>query len=368
MPQTYQCLWDKDWQSNSICAYGGLLACGDGNQNGENELYAVSGNITTGHGIVQCQYTGNNWSVSTVANQQNIYAFTALLAGDADNDQVDEVYAANHDHYLYQFKYANNHWQKSVLLNFGNDETTSLALGDLCHDGKNELYAANQDGHIYQLKWTGSAWLSRAINKTRILCKQIAIGDADNDGQDELYAAGQDGHAYRFKFTAGTWQISDLGNAKTPLNSIAVGDGDNDFQREVYAVADNAHVYQFKARSMPTPMPTPVPALTPAITPIPDSDKKLRVVHNQINSNQNEQVRIRWYQPNNAPVTLEICNFLGNKIATLADNRIFALGQIQEIAWDGKTSNSTMAKSGIYIVYLRAGDYKVWTITRVERK
>jgi hypothetical protein len=366
IPQTYQLFWDKGWQSNSICAYVSPLALGDGNQDGENEFYAVSGNTTTGEGLVQYHYEGGAWQVSTVAGPENIYAFTALVAGDGDNDGADEVYAANQDHYLYQFKYANGHWQKIIVANSGNGKTTSLALGELEPGGKNELYAANEDGHIYQLKWTGSAWLSQALNKTPLLCRQISIGDADNDGQDELYAAGQDGHLYEFKFLARTWQRLDLGNAKTPLTALAVGDGDNDFQSEVYAVGANAHVFEFKAQVASTSKPTT--ALTPAVAPVSDADKKLQVFCDPARPGANESARIRWYQANNAPVTLEISNLNGHKIATLADKRIFTSGQLQEITWDGKNSSGAMASSGIYVVHISAGDYQDWALAKITQK
>ena len=141
-----------------------------------------------------------------------------------------------------------------------------------------------------------------------------------------------------------------------PLNALALGDGDNDYRLEIYTVGNNGHVYQFKAMSA---APTPVPG-TATQTPIPDADKALKILHSQINPAHGEQARVRWYQADNASVTLVVYNLLGDKVAILAENRAFAPGQLQEVTWNGKTSRGALAGSGIYIVYLRSGSTKAW--------
>ncbi len=351
-PQTYQCLWnDGAWQRNTVCPYGTFLAWGDGNHDGVNELYAISGNTTTGQGIVQCSYANGLWTSSVVQSEQSLYAFTSLLVGDGDNDQTDEVYAANQDHYLYQFKYNGStwQWQGSIALNVGNGRTTSLVLGNLDRDEKNEVYAANEDGKIYQLKWTGSAWASRAINTNSVVCNQIAVSDGDNDGQDEIYGAGQDGHAYQFRLQGSAWQMIDLGQTGTSLHAIAVGDGDNNFRFEVYAVGANGHVYQFQAANS-------TPTVTPTLVQIPE--QRLRVWNSQINPTQGEQAYIRWYQFSDAPATIRIYNLLGDLIAILADKQNFAAGQTHEIIWRGTNARGAVVGSGIYLVHIQSGDYR----------
>lgn len=358
-PQMHQCLWNGAWQCNTVCSHGLRPAWGDGNQDGLNELYLVSGNTETGHGVVQYGYDGSNWSATTVVDQQAIYSFTALLAGDADNDRTDEVYAANQDHYIYKLHYSGGAWQKSIVLNLGNSATASLALGDLDRDGANELYAANRDGNIYQLKWTDAVWQSVAINGAPAVCGRIAIGDADNDGQDELCGAGQDGHARLWKLAGGSWQMTDLGDAGASLNAIAVGDGDNDFRNEVYAVGADAHILQFRAVSLAPPVTT--------ATPVPESEKRLRIIPSRINPLKNEIAHIRWYQPDDAGVTLIVYNLLGDKIITLAENRPCAAGRLHEVCWDGKTANGSAAGSGIYVVCIQAGSYKAWAKAAVVK-
>jgi hypothetical protein len=275
------------------------------------------------------------------------------------------------DYKIYQIKNWGGAWTVSYVSSHSNGvgqnyAFTCLAIGDLNADGANELYAGSSDGHIYQIKWNGSTWSSLAINSTSVAANKLAIGDGDNDGQDELYVAAQDNHAYEFKWTGIKFQMTDLGNAGTTLCAVAIGDGDNTGQYKVYAMGTNAHLFQFQPVSQvtatPTPAlsmtPTPLPTATPAPTGIPDSEKKLKVLHSQINPVRGEQARIRWYQAGSAPVTLTIYNLLGDKIISLAENRIFASGQFQFIPWDGKTSKGAMAGSGIYIVYFQCGDDK----------
>ena len=107
--------------------------------------------------------------------------------------------------------------------------------------------------------------------------------------------------------------------------------------------------------------PTPISTPTPAITAIPDSEKKLRVFHSQINPAKGEQARVRWYHPRDEVVTIQIYNLLGSKIATLAENQQFPGGLINELNWDGRSSKGTVVGSGIYIVYLNAGGSKSQT-------
>ena len=81
-------------------------------------------------------------------------------------------------------------------------------------------------------------------------------------------------------------------------------------------------------------------------------------MHSQINPTQGEQARIRWYQVDDATVTLVIYNLLGDKIITLAENQQYSGGQLHEVLWNGRTSRGGIAGSGIYIVCLDAGGNK----------
>jgi flagellar hook assembly protein FlgD len=92
----------------------------------------------------------------------------------------------------------------------------------------------------------------------------------------------------------------------------------------------------------------------------------MKILHSQINPLHGELARVRWFQADGAPVTLEIYNLLGDKVATLAENRLLNPG-LQEVTWNGKTSRGAVAGSGIYIVYLQTGDTKTWAKVAVVK-
>lgn len=365
--KAYESFINGSWQSNTICTYGGCLTAGDGNHDGAQEFYLASGNSCTGQGVAQIRCVGGRWEEGCVESVQSGYAYTALLAGDWNNDHADEVYAVNQDiatkqsHYLYQFKYNGTAWAKKLLTSLGEGRTCSLSMGDLDGDGMREVYAANEDGHVYQVKAAdsgGASWTCASVGNT--LCAQIAVGDGDNDGQVELYGAGRNGHAYQFKSNAGAWQALDLGNAGTPLQAVAVGDGDGDsnFRQEVYALGFNQRVYQFAAipaSQIPTATPTSTP--TPQAGAFPSADS-LKIFHSRINPLRGEQARITWIQTQAGAVSITIYNLLGDKIIQLADQRPYSAGEPHELTWDGRTQNGTSVGSGIYIVDLQAESFK----------
>ncbi len=397
----------SSWDTQSIRALPGPIVSGDCNKDGVVEVYGVSINAASNMSVVEA------FSNSGVVS--NLGTVFCLSSGDGDNDQVDELYVANQDRRIYQLKYNGSTWSKTPVLVTGNGETRGIAFGDVDKNGANELYSANSDKNVYQSKWSGSDWLNQSIAVLPEACQAIAVGDGDNDGQDEVYVACLDGHAYQVKFNGTIWQPRDLGDAGSPLKAIAVGDGDNNFQCEIYAVADNGHVYQFQAQLQPTPTPTatmtctvsPTPTITstvtptptqtmyvtpentatstptctptptatltstatptPANTPIPDSEKRLRIWHSQINPVHNERARIRWYQADASPVQIRIYNQLGNEIITLANGESFVPEQINEVLWDGTNRHGTKVGSGIYLVYYASGGHKEWTKVAVVK-
>jgi uncharacterized delta-60 repeat protein len=259
-PRVFQYQWTgSDWARNSFCAYSGPLTKGSLSGGGLTELYAMSGNS-----LGQSRLFNQNWINSTVG--QGNGSMLCAAVGDADNDQVNEVYAANADSKLYQLKFFGSNWNSGVVIYSGSNNITSLAISDQDRDGANELYGSNLDGKIYQFKWNGSYWANQPINSLNLVANKLVISDGDNDGQDEIYAAAQDGHAYQIKLNGSNWQATDLGNAGSPLIALAVGDGDNSHQFKVYAVGANAHVYQFQAAPIPAII-TPTPSHSP--TPLP---------------------------------------------------------------------------------------------------
>ena len=65
---------------------------------------------------------------------------------------------------------------------------------------------------------------------------------------------------------------------------------------------------------------------------------------------------IRYGLPKEQPVTLTVYNVLGQKVATLMDNRTMEPG-FHTIQWRGETGSGAPLASGVYFVRMRAGDF-----------
>ncbi len=359
-PMIYQYQWNNtDWNQTTICAYSGPMAEGAMAGGGLAELYMLNGNS-----LMQARLFNQHWLHSTIIQGSGQMLCSAV--GDANNDRVNEIYAANADHNLYQYQYLGSALGVTTTVDTGSDNMTCLAIGDLNHDGANELYGANLDGHIYEFNWNGSSWTSSMVNSTSLVANKIAISDGDDDGQDELYAAGQDGHVYQFKWNVSGWQPLDLGNAGSPLLALAVGDGDNSGQAKVYAVAANGHVYQFQAVVLPTPTPTLTPILTstPTCTPTPVLtstptptttaagpdfsghliDRKFFYVYP--NPVRGDVVRFRFYLKQDAAVKVTVYTLIGEKV--------WSMEQHSSQGWHEVTWNTSGMANGGYMYRVEA--------------
>lgn len=121
----------------------------------------------------------------------------------------------------------------------------------------------------------------------------------------------------------------------------------------------------FLAMEAVQPLPTfsPTPPMTPTSTAtrspydVDDDKKQLRVYHTQINPSRGERARIQWYQPNDRPVTIKIYTILGDEVTTIVRGQSYTQGQLHSEYWDGRNSGGNKCASGIYIVYLSAGEY-----------
>ncbi len=339
----------------------------DVDHDGVNEMY-VAGDT----GVV-CQWvnTGTAWSKFSIPGSPTSIITNMLVAGDGNNDYEQELYSANSDNRIYQYRYNGTSWQVTTVGPVAPAELKGVAVGDGDNDGTKEVYAACQDGRIYQYKWNGSSWNSLLVSigsPGTAGMNSVAISDGDNEGLNEIFATCSDGSLFMYKKSSGTWTTEVLGNAGTPLYTLTVGDPDNDHHFEIYAIGYNNHLYQFKDYTAPTPTPTvtPVvtvaPTLTPTITPTPFSlDKFLKVYRSKINPNRGDSAMIRWAQPQKAPVTITVYNMVGEKIITLVDHQEYLSGQLNEVTWKGVNSSGSVVGSGIYIVHIKTEGYETYS-------
>ncbi|MCK4257276.1 T9SS type A sorting domain-containing protein, partial [candidate division WOR-3 bacterium] len=121
-----------------------------------------------------------------------------VAVGDGNNDGEIEVYGAGG--YIYQFKWAGTSWGQT---DFGSGLGTikGVAVGDGNNDGEIEVYGANEDNHIYQFKWDGAAWEVTDLGSGVHWMADVVIGDGDNDGEIEVYGANLNNFIYQFKQT-----------------------------------------------------------------------------------------------------------------------------------------------------------------------
>ena len=70
----------------------------------------------------------------------------------------------------------------------------------------------------------------------------------------------------------------------------------------------------------------------------------------------NLSTEIRFTLPDDAKVTLNIYNILGQKVATLVDGEKQA--GTHSIYWDGRDKSGSEVASGIYFYQLKAGEHK----------
>lgn len=331
------------WVSTDMGAGSGKvygLAGLDTNHDGITEIYA-----SCEQGRILCFTYNSDWGMADITTTQFPESQgNALAAGDGNNDGNLELYSANANSKIYQYACVGGAWQVSVA-GMAADTMLGVAVGDGDDNGQQEVYGSSGDGYVYQCKWDGSIWTWRTIgNPGGGIMHAVVVSDGDNDGANEVYAACGNGHVYEFTCESGNWTTRDLGGANTPLYALAVGDADNDHHFEVYALGQNNHLYQFQPFAQGAP--TPTPALQP-----PQSFFK--IYRNQINPNHGEQAAIRWTQTQTGPVTVVVYNLLGDKIVTLADHKDFPAGQYNELTWDGRNCGGAAVGSGIYIVLLQ---------------
>jgi len=70
----------------------------------------------------------------------------------------------------------------------------------------------------------------------------------------------------------------------------------------------------------------------------------------------NPSTNIRFNLPVKSNITLNIYDVLGNKVATLINDRVYRKGSYQ-VTWDGRNSNGIKVASGAYIYRLKFGNF-----------
>ena len=169
---------------------------------------------------------------------------SGVAIGDGNNDGELEVYGASYNYHIYQFKWNGSIWIKTNVGASG-DYMHGVAVGDGNNDGEFEVYGANWYDFIYQFKWNGSNWDKTYVGSIATP-QSVTVGDGNNDGELEVYGASTDHHIYQFKWNGTSWDKTDIGTGTDMMQGVTVGDGNNDGRLEIYAANDDHYIYQFR--------------------------------------------------------------------------------------------------------------------------
>jgi len=153
--RVYQFAWDGlKWTREEVGSADSWMMdvdVGDGNNDGRLEVYAACWDSK----IYQFTWDKNtsNWHKTEVGTGD--YMMWGVAVGDADNDSIPEVYATSVSccgySKVYQFTWDDLDWDCNEI-GSGKDEPWGLSVGDGDNDGLLELYTANWDGTIRQYK------------------------------------------------------------------------------------------------------------------------------------------------------------------------------------------------------------------------
>ncbi len=230
-------IWAKSTVGALLSMFG--VAVGDGNGDGEPEVYAANMDGS----IYQFKWFGSGWGGTSIGSG-GPYMYRVAV-GDGNNDGRVEVYGANSDTRVYQFWWNGMMWEKRIV-GAGGDYMYGVAVGDGNCDGQLEVYGANVDGNIYQYKWDGASWMASTVGSGGSMMYSVAVEDGNEDEELEVYGANADGNIYQYKWGTSNWTRTTVGSGDLDMREMTVGDGNGDGAREVYGANWDCNVYQFK--------------------------------------------------------------------------------------------------------------------------
>lgn len=243
------------------------VAVGDGDRDGQNEVYVISSGDNCVYRFFFRQDSGT-WLCESLGHENGSFYFAhAVAVGDGNDDGQNEVYscaASYSSHYsnnLFEYEKTDRGWQitnMGALGSFG----TSITVGDGNRDGRNEVWSSDYDGHVYMYYKSGvwnrkdigfaPPYLYEGIYWVSPSIYGAVPADADNDGNLEVYAAASDNHMYRFNWTGSAWNTTDLGGCAPStenyfgFSGLAAGDADGDGKCELYGCGyNNGSIWRF---------------------------------------------------------------------------------------------------------------------------
>lgn len=174
------------------------ISIGDANNDGDDEVYVAFQRSGVFHyELHQFIWNETNWEPSFIDSSVSFHSH-GLAVGDGNNDGENEIYTTTYSGGIYQFKWDGTTFQKTLVYNEGH-ELTRLCVGDGDNTGTKELYVADYGimipptgGHLFKYEWDESTWLRTDIGEITAggiigSVNGVCIGDGDNDGLNEVY-------------------------------------------------------------------------------------------------------------------------------------------------------------------------------------
>lgn len=192
--------------------------------------------------IYQYYYSGGVWSITDLGAQPK--ELVAMACGDGNNNgQEDIYYGVKNGDYVTRFSYSGGVWNTQNMGGQG-FKIASLGVGDINSDGNNEVYAGDEDSHIYRYDWVGT-WIITDKGEQSNDVIAMACGDGDSDARDELYF-GIRNDANLYELTS-NGSFVNHGGIGFKITEIDIGDVDQDSQgyNEIYIGDDNDFLYKF---------------------------------------------------------------------------------------------------------------------------
>ena len=229
------------------------VAVGDGDNDGQNEVFAGFYGFTAGPGNQSRMYknTSGTWVETNLSDDWGATTYVyAVDVGDVNNDGSNEVIFGGVAGAVKWYNYTGGTWVQPsgsfAPCTSGMSTIQALVIGDANNDGLKDFTIGSYGVATPELrlcenktgKWVGTN-ISSVTATSGIIA--IAVGDADNDGLNEIVfspASGSDNSTKMVKNMSGTWVETNIStapsNAYTGLNSIAIGDMNNDGKNEVF--------------------------------------------------------------------------------------------------------------------------------------
>ncbi|MFH1860253.1 MAG: Ig-like domain-containing protein, partial [bacterium] len=128
---------------------GDGIGIGDGDNDGKPEIYRAVNNGP----VYQIKYNGSTWTTTKI--MENSCGYDVVVC-DGDNDGKKDVFVVDTSKRLCRLNWNGTSWDRTDVGEAGTGLTQAIATGDVNKDGVIELYTANNDKNIYQFKWSAS--------------------------------------------------------------------------------------------------------------------------------------------------------------------------------------------------------------------